>query len=144
MSELMGRNVSVTLPTTDDFASGLTLYGFVVRSNVSRPAFDVTRFTDIGQRFSLGNYGGRMSITFTIDAASTQVPRIPSGTVVTVTVMPGIASGATDGLALKCAVTGWDYEGNNQGGGPPQRITYDFIVTPAPTDAAGTASITYT
>ncbi len=143
MAEILGRQATVTLPSTNDFASGLTLYGHVVSAQMNRPPFDVTRFSDVAERFVLGNYGGRFRIRFSIDSASTAVPRIPSGVVVTVSIAPGVASGS-DTYAFKCAVIGVALQAQAVGGSPPQSVEYDFIITPASSDAAATESITYT
>lgn len=144
MAEAMGRDVTVTFPASNDFAAAIVLYGHVVRWNMRRPAFPVPRFTDVADRVSLGDYSGTMSVRCWIDKTSTQVPIIPSAVVVTVTIAPGIASGATDTYSIKCMVVATDYDASKMGGGPPQTVTYDLVATPASTDSAGTASITYT
>lgn len=145
MAEILGRQVTLSIPASDDFASGITLYGQLVRVSVSRPTFEATRFGDAAQRVVLGNYEGSFSIRFLIDSASTAVPRIPTGTVFAsdLTLAPGIASGSTDVLGFSCAVTGWQYEAQATAGSPPQSIVYNFVITPATSDAAGTNSITY-
>lgn len=143
MAELLGRSVTLTLPSTNDFASGLTLYGHVVSLQMNRPPFDVTRFLDVADRFVLGNYGGRFRVRFSIDAASTAVPRIPSGVVVTVSIGPGVASGS-DTYALKCVVIGASLQAQAVGGSPPQSVEYDFLITPASSESAPAESITYT
>ncbi len=143
MAELLGRQATVTLPSTNDFASGLTLYGHVIRSNVRRPRFDVTRFGDVCQRFVLGNYEGDFDMRFSLDSASTVAPRVPTGVIVTVTFAPGVASGS-DTYNFKCAVVSVSHDAQPVGGSPPQTVVYQFVITPANTDSAGYESIQYT
>ena len=143
MAEAMGRDVSVTFPGTNDFQSGITLYGHAVKWNIRRPVYPTERFLDVAERVSLGNYSGTATVRCWIDKASTKVPIIPSTTVVTVIISPGITSGGTDTWSVKCLVIGFEYEGSNVGGGPPQSVLFQLVATPGPSENAGTASIEY-